>query len=147
MADHYRVGLRAAVVARLNGLETTDNRVFANRIFPLQGDDLPGLTVTINEPEIAPMTIHGPAMQERRLSILVRGYDKAANDLALSLDAMGKEVEIALSTGLTVGVKTVDLLLKSVQVEAVQADQPIGMIEMLYEANVYTLVNAPEVLQ
>jgi hypothetical protein len=146
MADHYRVTLRAAIVARLTGLETTDYRVFANRIYPLQGDDLPGLTVKIDEPEIATTTIHGPATLERRLSVVVRGYDKATNDLALSLDTIGKEVEIALASSLTVGAKSVELILNSVQVDAVQADQPIGMIEMMYETNVYTLANAPEVL-
>ena len=146
MADHFRVALRTAIVARLTGLTTTEDRVYPNRIYPLQGQDLPGIVVKTQEPEIAVSTIHGPAVYERKVSVVVRGYEKAVTDLDASLDAIGKEVEVALAIPLTVAGKSVEMVLRAVQVEAVQADQPVGIIEMTYETTVFTAANAPDVL-
>lgn len=146
MADHYRSALRSAITSRLTGLATSQDRIFPNRIYPLQGDDLPGITLRIQEPEITVSTIHGPAVYERKASVMVRCYAAFVTDLDAALDAMNKEVEVALATAVTVAGKSVELSLRGIQVEAVQADKPVGMVEMTYETVVYTHANAPDVL-
>jgi len=43
MADHLHKQIRAALVTKLTGLATSGARVYANRLYPLDSANLPGL--------------------------------------------------------------------------------------------------------
>lgn len=145
MADHFRTALRNAIETTLMDLPLTENRVFKNRISPLQSSDLPGITITILEPDIVPVTIHLPKLLDRNINIVVRGYVKQTERTLDVLDEVGRDVEVAMASGVTVGTTAIVYpVLRSVEITEEQADKVIGMIEMVFDLQVSTLANAPE---
>lgn len=144
---HVRQQLRDAIVTAVTGLATTGARVYTARVYPAQDSELPQLEVNTVDEEADPVSIHGPAVIERIVSIEVTARARATSALAATLDTIAEQVETALGSAVTVSSKSIALnyLGASIQFSG-DADQPIGAAVLRYQAVLYTAANAPGTL-
>jgi hypothetical protein len=145
MADHLHKQIRAALVAKLTGLTTSGSRVYANRLQPLPDALSPTLLITLDEETSAPDTIHAPHVQERTLTATVSAVAKATSALDDTLDLMSKEVEVALSSGLTIGSITLFPIYTGMSFDDEQGDKPVGIKRMSFSITFAAMSNAPDI--
>lgn len=146
MADHLHKQIRAAVVTKLTGLTTSGSRVYANRLAPLPDTTLPSLTITLDDETSEGLTVHQPQAQERTLTLSVSAMAKASAGLDDTLDLMSKEVEVALSSGITIGGVHLDVLYTSMTFDDEQLDKPVGVKRMTFSIVFTAMNNAPDTL-
>ena len=146
MADHLYAQIRGAVVTKLTGLTTSGSRVYANRLAPLPDGSSPSLLITLDEERASGLTVHQPQMQERELSLSVAAVAKAASNVDATLDLMSKEVETALSAGITLGARTLAVFYTGMSFEDAQADKPVGIKRMTFSIPFTAMSNAPDSL-
>lgn len=145
MADHVRKQLRDAVATRLTGLTTTGSRVYESRSVPVGDANLPGLLIYATQEQAADATLIQDI--ERRIEIRVEGIAKVAANLDDTLDLIAKEVEIALSTALTIGSSTTLLVYQGASITMRDGlDQLVGSVALAYEATVFTVAGSPDVV-
>lgn len=145
MANHLRRQIREAAAARVTGLGTTASRVFQMRIYPLQAAELPGLLVFTNDETAQRMTLGAPSILERRLELVIEGFAKATSNLDDTLDGIAKEVEVAIAGDHGLGGLAKSTTLRSTAVQMVEADQPLGMVRLVFEVVYMARENAPDV--
>jgi hypothetical protein len=147
MANHLRRQIREAIATAVTGLTTTGSRVYQSRVYPLRPDNLPALRVMTQSESVATATLPAPRLLERRLRVDVEAVAQAAADLDDTLDGICKEVEIALAMPLgALGALVKTITLQSVDITLVsEADQPVGVAAMAYEAVYMAAENAPDV--
>lgn len=147
MANHVRKQLRDAVVTAVTGLVTTTSHVHGWRVYALQdATELPALSVYITDEDAEWMTIHAPAVVERRAVVHVQGIAKASASVEDTLDTIAKEVEAALAGGVTIGSKTVALQYTGCEVDITRGDKPVGMIDLRFTAVLHNTATAPDSL-
>lgn len=146
MANHLHRQIREAVETLLTGLTTTGTKVYANRLQPLMDANLPGLRIFMDEEEAEALTIHAPQMLERKLTMIVECCAKAVATLDDTLDASSKEVEIALSGGITLGGKKLLCTYAGMQFDDALADKPAGVKRLRFLISYTAMSNAPDVL-
>lgn len=146
MADHLHKQIRTAVVTALTGLTTSGSRVYANRLAPLPDTTSPSLLITLDEETSDGLTIHTPQAQQRTLSLFVAAVVKTSTNLDDTLDLMSKEVEIALSAGITVGIRLLEVFYQGMSFEDEQSDKPVGIKRMSFSIPFTAMSNAPDVL-
>jgi hypothetical protein len=147
MANHLRRQIREAVATAVTGLTTTGSRVYQSRVYPLRPDNLPALRVMTQSESVAGATMPAPRLLERRLRVEVEAVAQAAADLDDTLDGICKEVEIALAMPLgALGGLVKTITLQSIDITLLnEADQPVGVAAMAYEAVYMAAENAPDV--
>ena len=145
MADHLHKQIRDAVETKLTGLTTTSTRVYANRLYPLADASLPALRIYLDEESAEPLTIHSPTSQ-RSLTLTVEACAKAATALDDTLDLISKEVEIALSSGITVSGRTLQPVYTGMSFSDEIADKPVGVKSMRFTVEFEAAASAPDVL-
>jgi len=119
---HARQQIREACAALVTGLITTGSRVFQSRMRPQ--DQLPCLLITTNEESIERITLGG--MEERRLSVVIRGFAKASAELDDTLDTIAAEVETAMED-------YTDARLERIEVDFLdELEKPVGSISLTY---------------
>lgn len=148
MANHVRRQLREAIASAVTGLTTTGARVFQSRVYPLQpATDLPGLRIFTTDEQAVPDTIHAPALIDRTVQVRIEGVAQANSDLDDTLDLIAKEVEIALASGVTISGKGIPLTYLGCEITLNgEGEKPTGSIALSYEARLFNLANAPDVL-
>ena len=146
MADHLHKQIRGAVVTKLTGLTTSGSRVYANRLAPLPDTAQPSLTITLDEETSEGLTVHHPQAQGRTLTLAVSAIAKASAGLDDTLDLMSKEVEVALSSGITIGSVHLDVLYTGMQFDDEQLDKPVGIKRMTFSIEFTAMSNAPDAL-
>lgn len=146
MADHVHKQIRSALVTKLTGLTTSGARVYANRLYPMDSANLPGLRIYADSETAEVVSIHAPQLQTRELSVAVEACALAASGLDDTLDLMSKEVEIALSSGLTVGSTTLVVSYTGMSYEDEAADKPVGVKRMTFSIPFEVAANAPDTL-
>lgn len=146
MANHLHRQIREAVETLLTGLTTTGSRVYANRLQPLADANLPGLRVFMDEEEVEVLTIHAPYMQDRKLSLIVECCAKANTTLDDTLDGSSKEVEAALSGGITLSGQVLPCVYAGMQFDDALADKPVGVKRLRFFVTYTAMSNAPDVL-
>lgn len=146
MADHLHKQIRAAVVTKLTNLTTSGSRVYANRLQPLPDALSPTLLVTLDEETATQATFHTYPIFDRELRLSVAAIAKAVSGLDDTLDLMSKEVEIALSTGITVGSRLLDVFYTGMSFDDEQSDKPVGIKRMNFSIQYTAASNAPDVL-
>lgn len=150
MADHVRQQIREAVGTAVTGLVTTGARVFQSRVYPLQTTELPGLLVYTRSETSEPTTIHAPKVLQRTLQLQIVGVAKAVADLDDTLDLICKEVEVAVALWSMAGLgglaKSINLISTEYDLQGV-SEKPTGSATLLYEAEYFTLENAPSTAQ
>lgn len=144
MANHAHRQIREAVETLLTGLTTTGSRVYPNRLHPLTAANLPGLRVFMDDEEVVGSNID--KTQDRRLALIVECCAKADADLDDLLDASSKEVEVALSGGITIGSNWVDAEYAGMQFDDAMAEKPTGVKRLRFFITYTAASNAPDVL-
>lgn len=145
MADHAHKQIRSGLVTKLTGLTTSGSRVYANRVHPMAAANLPGLRIYLASEDADPLTIHTPHAQDRRLAAVVECCAKASATLDDTLDLMGKEVEIALSAGISVTGQTLYPVYQGMEMDLEAADQQVGVKRLRFGITFETNNNAPDV--
>ena len=148
MADHLRRQIREAAATLLTGLATTGSNVFQSRVYPLRDGQLPALRIfTLNESVEANTIGAGPArLQERTLTLGVEGCVKAKDNYDDTLDAICKEVEVAIAGDNTLGGKCKWVQLTSTEIDMDgETEQPIAIARLSFQVFYITALNAPDV--
>lgn len=146
MAVHLRRQIREAAAAALTGLTTTQARVFASRVRALQASDLPALRIFCDDEVVQNLTMGPHRERERTLKLVVEGCCAANADMDDTLDAIAKEVEVALDNNqdLGVGVKWIEP--REIKSEFMgNAETIIAVVRMEFEARYYAAKGAPDV--
>lgn len=146
MAAHAHTQIRNALAAALTGLATTGNRVYANRLHALAAANLPGLRLYVDNDEVQIETIHQPHVQSHRLMLEVEVCAQTNSALDDTVDQIAKEVEIALSAGITVGGQTLYPLLNGSTFDDVDAGLAVAVKRISFAIEYATLNTAPDAL-
>lgn len=146
MADHLHKQIRGALVTKLTGLATTGARVYANRLQPMADTELPGLRISLDEERSETLTVESPRVQQRDLTVSVEACAKASSGLDDTLDLISKEVEIALSAGITIGSRTLEVSYTGMRLDDEQLDKPVGVKRMQFSIQFRAMHNAPDAL-
>jgi hypothetical protein len=140
---HARQSIRDAVVTAITGLVTAGARVYPYRLHALGAEKLPCLLVNTDAESINVQSIHGPALLERKLEISIRAVAAATTALDDELDTMIAEVEVALGNS-TLGGLVATLVLQGIEIEMEDGGaKPVGIATLKYQADYFTLSNAP----
>lgn len=143
MAYHVHRQIRDALATALTGLATTGANVFPNRIAPVPDGKLPALCIFADDESSENATVHSPALQERTLSVIVEARTKGDN-VDDTLDQISKEVEGALSGGLTVGGRPLDFTYTGMQFDDEQAEKPAAIKRMRFSVSFVTQADKPD---
>lgn len=146
MAYHLHRQIREAIETALTGLTTSGTRVYANRLMPMADANLPGIRIYADEEEASTVSIHGPRLVERRLSVVVECCAKHANFLDDTLDQMSKEVELALASGITVSGMNLPVVYVGMSFDDDLSDKPVGVKRLRFSIEYLAMSNAPDVL-
>lgn len=106
MANHIHRQIREAAATALTGLASTGANVFANRLYSIPSASLPALRISLDNETAEPISIHQPMMLAREAVLSVECCAAGGDSIDDTCDQISKEVEIALSAGLTVSGKT-----------------------------------------
>lgn len=142
---HQRKAIRDRVVQILTGLATTGSNVFASRLYPVDAASLPALLIyTLSEASEFD-TVGSSRRLLRQLDLNIEGLAQVNDTLDDTLDAIAKEVEIALATDPALGGTARDSMLRS-SVVAVRKDgeKESGSIVMTYTVTYRTVATNPE---
>ncbi len=153
MALHLREQLEAALATALAGLATTGDNVFRDRDTDAQplsadADELPGLVMREASESAVVSTIGGLVgrKRERLLSIPIEIHVQAASGYGTALNAIAKEIEVALD-----GNNTLDGLCKWIEprgwektIDAAGA-KPVALGRLSIDLQYYTRKGAPDV--
>lgn len=142
--SHLHTQIRAAVVTALTGLTTSGPRVYANRLMGLPQDFAPSLIVTLDEEQSEGITIHGPIIYQRSLTVVVAAYAKESAGIDDTLDQMGLEVEAALSAGIQVDGQVLELLYAGMSFDDELGDRPTGVRRMNFTLTFTAAADAPD---
>ena len=144
MADHLRKQIRDAAAAALTGLATSGSRVYESRTFELQDANLQGLRIYTNNEVVEISALGVGRTLERDLDLVVECCSKKSTGLDDELDAMLKEVEVALAANQSVGgAKWVQL--KGIEIEMVgEAEREVGVARMTFQVRYYAALGTPD---
>jgi hypothetical protein len=153
MALHLREQIEAALATALTGLSTTANRVYRDRdtdAQPLSADsgELPGLVMREASESGAVSTIGGLGnrVRERLLSIPIEIRVQAASGYGTTLNAIAKEIEVALDGNNTLGglCKWIEPRGWEKTIDAAGA-KPVALGKLSIDLQYYTRKGAPDV--
>lgn len=151
MADHLRKQIRDAAIGAsvLGNLATTGSRVYESRTHELQDANVPGLRVYTNNEQVAMADGAGGATRTsmRTLDLVVECCSKKSSGMDDELDAMIKEVEVALAANQGLGgAKWVQLRSIEIDMEG-EAEKEIGVARMTFEVVYFAALSTPDTAQ
>ena len=145
MADHIRKQIRDAAVTALTGLTTSGARVYENRTHELQDANLPGLRIYTDSEEPRSAALGASRLLERDLDLVIEACSKKSSGMDDELDAMIKEVWIALAANQGIGgAKWVLPTRIEIDMEG-EAEKDVGVARMTFQVRYYTTLGAPDV--
>lgn len=145
MANHLHRQIREAIATALTGLTTTGARVYPNRLHPFNSTSLPGLRISIPSDIVTPLTVHQPYIQAHGLTVDVECVASATSALDDTCDQMAKEVEIALSAGVSVGGHMVYPVLTGSEYDDEAAGTPAGSKRLTFSVEYESQNTQPDV--
>lgn len=140
--SHARSTIRDAFVTALAGLTTTGARVYKSRLYPLDNDNLPGLTVFVTSEEVGEDEGKIARIQHRSCEVVVKGYDKLIAGLDDQLDTIAAEVESAVFNATVPGSIALDLVNTESDIET-GTEKPVGEITLTFRVQYLTEEGAP----
>ena len=142
---HLRTQIRNALAARLTGLTTTAARVYTTQLYPLASTSLPALLIITDGEDIEAASIGYPPALARQLNVRVVALVVATSGHEATLDQIALEVEVALAADRTLGALTKGAQLRGLRPAFdVDADQPVGRMEMFYTMDYRAMEGAPQ---
>jgi hypothetical protein len=147
MANHIKQQLREAAAAAVGNLTTTAGRVFQSRVYPLQGNEVPGLCVYTRRSDNEPLTLKRPGGRlARQIELAIEIHVKKVSNPDDELDLIQKEVEVAMSADITFGGIAKDSYLDSEDDEEDgDGERPTWQRTLVYLCMVHTADNVPDV--
>lgn len=142
MTDHVRKQLRDQVAVLVQSLTTYAVNVYKNRRYPVDASELPCLIVQTGDEEIENLTMNFPAQQLRREQLIITVIAESVNGLDDMLDEICKDIEIALAGNVSIS-RNFTLDSTSGIEPNVVGEKPVGVVDMRFTAEIYTLENAP----
>ena len=142
MTDHVRKQLRDQVAVLVDSLTTYSVTVFKNRRYPIDSSELPCLIVQTGDEEIELLTMDYPAQQLRQEQLIISVIAESTVGLDDMLDEICKDIEIALSGTVTLA-RNFKLDSTSGIEQNIVGEKPVGVVDMRFTAEIYTLENAP----
>lgn len=143
--SHIRQQIREAIELKLTGLTTTEDRVYKNRVNPLDKANLPCLVITsVRDVSLGPISHDVPRTIQHDASINITAYVKALDNLDDALDDICEQVEIAMSTDRKLSglVFSVDLQATDINFNS-DGDQPHGIAQLEYSVRYHVKENDP----
>ncbi len=152
MTAHVRQQIRDAIVAKLTGLTTTEDRCIVGRTRPLAQGYQPTLLVYTTpaasggQETVRDLSMGEPRLLQRTMMVSVVGHINADHPPDDELDTVAAEVETALGGDSKLGGLVKDIILQSTvsQVDAA-ATRHEGAIRLVYNVYYFTRENAPTV--
>lgn len=145
--SHVRTEIRDAVSTLVTGLVTTGSRVNRSRVYSLDQDELPSLSVFINSEESTAASVNAPAMVRRSATLVIEGHALADLDIDKRLDDIAAEVEVAMSAAIVVQGRNLPAQLKSTEIQLTgEGEAMIGVIRLNYSIMYATPEDAPQSL-
>jgi hypothetical protein len=142
MTDHVRKQLRDQVAVLVTGLTTYAVNVYKNRKYPVDESELPCLIVQTGDEEVEILTVDYPAQQLRREQLIISVIVVATSGIDDMLDEICKDIEIALAGNVSLA-KNFKLDSTSGIEPNIVGEKPVGVVDMRFMAEIYTLENAP----
>lgn len=148
MANHLHKQIRDALVTALTGLATTGANVFGSRRAVIGEGQLPALRIWFDGERAEPVSIHPNHLQERVPGVAVEACAKDIVGTEDDLDQIAKEVEIALSAGITVAGKSLAVYYRGIDAldDDPQVNKPVAVKTMRFEIPYVSPSNAPDTL-
>ena len=145
MANHLRRQIRERVATTLTGLSTTGSNVFQSRIYPMESAGLPGLCVYTQEESVGIQSMGGTRNVSRDLTLIIEGYASASSNIDDTMDAIGKEVEVAMAGDIEINNLAQDSYLSGVEITlSGDGSTGIGKITHSYIVVYQNAENAPD---
>jgi hypothetical protein len=145
MANHLRRQIRERVATTLTGLSTTGSNVFQSRIYPMESAGLPGLCVYTQEESVGIQSMGGTRNVSRDLTLIIEGYASASSNIDDTMDAIGKEVEVAMAGDIEINNLAQDSYLSGVEITlSGDGSTGIGKITHSYTVVYQNAENAPD---
>lgn len=140
---HVRDQISNQVIAVLDGLPTTGNRVYLGRVLPLDPERIggPGLLVDCGNEEVEPITLGEPPIEEHTLLLHLTGVIKVSSNLENVCNQIALEVQRAMAQQLP-DVRLIGLN-KGVNETL---EKPCGEITLTYRMKYHIAADAPDVL-
>ena len=145
MANHLRRQIRERVATTLTGLSTTGSNVFQSRIYPMESAGLPGLCVYTQEESVGIQSMGETRNVSRDLTLIIEGYASASSNIDDTMDAIGKEVEVAMAGDIEINNLAQDSYLSGVEITlSGDGSTGIGKIAHSYTVVYQNAENAPD---
>lgn len=145
MADHLRRQIRESIAAAVTGLASTGSRVYQSRVYRAQETALPCLLIRAGGEAVTPLDMNSPVTLQRTFSVSLEVVAQDVGNLDDALDAIAKEVEVAIAAMTLPGISSHAALTSISEPELTgEGDQPIGRAVMTYDVTYFALENAPD---
>lgn len=130
-AVHARTRIRNAVVDFVTDLDATGSNVFENRVYPLNDEQLPAISVYTENDEMIEML--GKVTELRESMVRLEFSTKATSGYEDTLDTIRAEVETVLGADSTLGIGAETSHFDSVEIEmSDEEEQPIAQANMIW---------------
>lgn len=139
---HARQTIREAVGALLKSAAITGTRVYENRLYPVQSNDLPCLLVITNGDRSQNTSVNSNPTQQRDVDVQIKAVVKASIDLDDDMDELCAQVETAIA-GASFSFKGSQVYLGTDQKESAIGNQPVGESTLFYRFTIRTKENDP----
>lgn len=148
MANHIHRQIREAVATALTGLATTGTHVIVNRLYAIQPEQLPAVVVAIDSESIEGKQPcgNGMRMQKRTMQLVIECCVSGSSDIDDSTDQISKEVEIAMSSGIVVGGKTIFPIHTASAYEDQSGGLDVAVKRLSYEIAVHAANSTPDTI-
>jgi len=144
--SHVRQQIREAAATAITGLATTGANVFQSRVYPVTNSKLPCLLIASIDEGSGYASLGYPRLMIRQLTLSIKAVAKATANLDDTLDRICLEAEIALAANVPLGGIAKNLSLTGTHIELDgDAETPVGVATMLWQADYYTTETAPNV--
>lgn len=144
---HARAQIRAAVAALLGELQATGRRVYPSRVWSVNDEELPSLSVFTTEEAVTKTTLSRPVRYHRDLTTVIEGHALADEQVDDVLDQIASEVETAMAAALVVDGRELSTQLTSTTFElSGDGETQIGLVRLQYTIGYSTLETTPDSL-
>jgi len=152
MAAHLRTQVRNAIQAIVIAANTAAaGRVEAGRVYPLATDGpWPAVTIYGLGEQVQAASMGGglgARQYQRTYRVNVMAHAKDAGDVESVLDAVSKQIEVAIAAAPSLsGTCVFFSLIATATALSADAEEPAGSLTMTYDVEIYSRENAPDAL-
>lgn len=146
MTSHLHTQIRDALKTALTGLVKTGDNVFTGRLSAIQDKHLPALRIYIDSETADPITLHQPQSVQRQPLLIVEACTKKSDAIEDELDQIGLEVEVALSSGISVDGHTIELTYGGMEFDFEMLEKPVGIKRHRFYFTYAAMSNAPDTI-